>query len=67
MAKKCSKAQRAKVNRSNGQHLRLWRKALKKNDIREARYHGEIRKRQVRRCTILSRKEKRSIFKKAKA
>lgn len=67
MAKKCSKAQCAKVNRSNGQHLRLWRKALRKNNLKEARYHGEIRKRQERRCTILSRKEKRSIYRRARS
>ena len=67
MARRHTKAQCAKVNRSNGQHLRLWRKALRKNNLKEARYHGEIRKRQERRCVILSKKEKRSIYRRARS
>ena len=63
--RKHSKKQCAKVNRSNGQHLRLWKKAVKANNFKQARYHGEIRKRQNKRCVILSRKEKRSIYKRS--
>ena len=54
----------AKVNRSNGQHMRLWRKAVKENNVKQARYHGEVCKRQNERCDLLSKSEKRSIYKK---
>ena len=57
----------AKVNKSNGAHKRLRDKARSKNgqNCKQARYHQNVINIQNSRCDILSKKEKKSIFKRS--
>lgn len=56
----------AKVNRSNAQHRRLLKQARKEApNGKKARYHANVIRIQDSHCDILSRKEKRSIYKRS--
>lgn len=57
----------AKVNKSNGAHKRLRDKARSKHgrNCKEARYHQNVINIQNSRCDILSKTERKSIFKRS--
>ena len=56
----------AKVNRSNGQHKRLRNQARRKApNGKDVRYHTNVIRIQNAQCRILTRAEKRSIYKRS--
>ena len=56
----------AKVNRSNGQHKRLRNQARRKApNGKDVRYHTNVIRIQNVQCRILTRAEKRSIYKRS--
>ncbi len=55
-----------RINRSNGQHKRLRNKARKDApNGKEVRYHNNIIRIQNAQCRILTKAERRSIFKRS--